>query len=91
MIRAEFLFLQRTPGLLLEYNVRSAPIARQIDRLATHFDLPVQTMVGYRSVTLLVANGCLHVSMPERQAGVTVHVGGCPPVQHSQRRPSGSP
>jgi len=72
LTRADLLFLQRTAGLLLEYNVRSALIARQIDRLAAHLDLHVQTLVGYRSVTLFVADGCLHVSVPELRVNVAV-------------------
>ena len=72
MTRADLLFLLRTAGLLLEYNVRSALIARQIDRLAAHFDLHVQTLVGYRSVTLFVADGCQHVSVPELRVNVAV-------------------
>jgi uncharacterized membrane protein YjjP (DUF1212 family) len=67
---AELLFLQRTAGLLLEYNVRSAMIARQIDRLAAQFDLHVQTLVEYRNVTLFLAAGCLHVSVPELRVNV---------------------
>jgi hypothetical protein len=72
LTRADLLFLQRTAGLLLEYNVRSALIARQIDRLAAHLDLHIQTLVGYRSVTLFVADGCLHVSVPELRVNVAV-------------------
>jgi hypothetical protein len=53
-------FCRAFAGLLLEYNVRSALIARQIDRLAAHLNLHVQTLVGYRSVTLFVADGCLY-------------------------------
>ena len=43
--------------LLLEYNVRSKDIERGIARIARHVGVDLQTLVGYREVTLATADG----------------------------------
>jgi uncharacterized membrane protein YjjP (DUF1212 family) len=66
-------FLQLSARLLLEYNVRSKSIERRIERVARHLGVNVQTVVGYREVTLAMADGrSLHARAPELRINVAV-------------------
>jgi uncharacterized membrane protein YjjP (DUF1212 family) len=69
-------FLQLSARLLLEYNVRSKDIERGIARIARHVGVNVQTVVGYREVTLATADGRgIHARAPELRINVAVSVG----------------
>ncbi len=69
-------FLQLSARLLLEYNVRSKSLERRIDRIAQHLGVNVQTVVGYREVTLALADGRgLHARAPELRINVAVSAG----------------
>ena len=69
-------FLHSSARLLLEYNVRSKSIERRIERIARHLGVNVQTVVGYREVTLAMADGrSLHVRAPEFRINVAVSAG----------------
>ena len=69
-------FLQLSARLLLEYNVRSKTIERRIDRIARHVGVNLQTIVGYREVTLAIADGRgFHVRVPELRTNVAVSAG----------------
>src|SRR3974390_1949010 len=50
-------FLLLSARLLLEYNVRSKSLQRSIERIARHAGVDVQAVVGYREVTLALADG----------------------------------
>ena len=68
--------LQLSARLLLEYNVRSKSLERAIDRIARHVGVNVQTVVGYREVTLVLADGRgLHARAPELRINVAVSAG----------------
>ena len=69
-------FLQFSARLLLEYNVRSKALERRIERIAQHVGVNVQTVVGYREVTLAVADGRdLRARAPELRINVAVSAG----------------
>jgi uncharacterized membrane protein YjjP (DUF1212 family) len=69
-------FLELSVRLLLEYNVRSKSIERRIERIAQHLGVNVQTFVGYREVTLAMADGrSLHARAPELRINVAVSAG----------------
>ncbi len=69
-------FLQLSARLLLEYNVRSKSLERHIERIARHVGVNVQTVVGYREVTLAMADGRgLHARAPELRINVAVSAG----------------
>ena len=69
-------FLQLSARLLLEYNVRSKGLERAIERIARHVGVNVQTVVGYREVTLAMADGRgLHARAPELRINVAVSAG----------------
>jgi uncharacterized membrane protein YjjP (DUF1212 family) len=66
-------FLLLSARLLLEYNVRSERLIRQIDRLAAHLGVDVVTAVGYRDVTLTSRDGHhLHARVAELRINVAV-------------------
>lgn len=66
-------FLQLSARLLLEYNVRSKVLERRIGQIARHLHLDVQTLAGYREVTLALADGrVLHARAPELRINVAV-------------------
>jgi uncharacterized membrane protein YjjP (DUF1212 family) len=68
-------FLQLSARLLLEYNVRSKALERNIERIAQHVGVHVQTIVGYREVTLAMADGRgLRARAPELRINVAVSV-----------------
>ncbi len=61
---------------MLEYNVRSKSLERAIDRIARHVGVNVQTVVGYREVTLALADGrSIHARAPELRINVAVSAG----------------
>ena len=61
---------------MLEYNVRSKSLERCIDRIARHLGVNVQTVVGYREVTLALADGRgFHARAPELRINVAVSAG----------------
>jgi uncharacterized membrane protein YjjP (DUF1212 family) len=69
-------FLQLSARLLLEYNVRSKELERAIARIARHVGVNLQTVVGYRDVTLATADGRgFHARTPELRINVAVSVG----------------
>ena len=69
-------FLQLSARLLLEYNVRSKSIERRIERIASHLGVDVQTIVGYREVTLTLADGrTLHAQARELRIDVAISAG----------------
>jgi len=69
-------FLQLSARLLLEYNVRSKSIERRIDRMAKYLNVRIQTVVGYRVITLALADGrSLHARAPELRINVAVSSG----------------
>jgi uncharacterized membrane protein YjjP (DUF1212 family) len=69
-------FLQLSARLLLEYNVRSKSIERRIEGIARHLGINVQTALGYREVTLALADGrSLHARAPELRINVAVSAG----------------
>jgi uncharacterized membrane protein YjjP (DUF1212 family) len=69
-------FLQLSARLLLEYNVRSQSIERRIERIARHLGINVQTIIEYRHVTLVLADGrSLHARAPELRINVAVSAG----------------
>jgi uncharacterized membrane protein YjjP (DUF1212 family) len=69
-------FLQMSARLLLEYNVRSKSLERRIEQAARHLGVDVQTAVGYREVTLSIADGPdIHVRAPELRINVAVTAG----------------
>jgi uncharacterized membrane protein YjjP (DUF1212 family) len=69
-------FLQLSARLLLEYNVRSKSLERGIERIARHLGSNVQTIVGYREVTLATEDGRdIHVRAPELRINAAVNVG----------------
>jgi uncharacterized membrane protein YjjP (DUF1212 family) len=66
-------FLQLCARLLLEYNVRSELIKRQIDSIARHLDVDVKTFVSYRDVTLVATGGRnFHAQAPELRINVAI-------------------
>ncbi len=61
---------------MLEYNVRSQSIERRIERIARHLGVSLQTIVEYRHVTLVLADGrSLHARAPELRINVAVSAG----------------
>jgi uncharacterized membrane protein YjjP (DUF1212 family) len=69
-------FLQLSARLLLEYNVRSHSIERRIERVARHLGVSLQTTVGYRHVTLVLADGrSLQARASELRINVAVSAG----------------
>ena len=69
-------FIQLTARILLEYNVRSKALERSIERIARHLGASVQTIVGYREVTLATPDGRdIHARAPELRINVAVRVG----------------
>jgi uncharacterized membrane protein YjjB (DUF3815 family) len=61
---------------LLEYNVRSKSVERRLERIARHTGVNLQTIVGYRDVTLGLADGrSLHARAPELRINVAVSAG----------------
>ena len=50
-------FLQVSARLLLEYNVRSQSLERRIEQVARYLGVDLKTVVGYRQVTLVLADG----------------------------------
>ena len=68
-------FLQSSARVLLEYNVRSTKLERTID-VARHVGISMQTVVGYREVTLALADGRgIHARAPELRINVAVSAG----------------
>jgi uncharacterized membrane protein YjjP (DUF1212 family) len=66
-------FLQVSARLLLEYNVRSSLLERSVERIARHLDVAVEPIVGYREVTLAMADGRnFHARAPELRINVAV-------------------
>jgi uncharacterized membrane protein YjjP (DUF1212 family) len=66
-------FLQLSARLLVEYNVRSKSLERCIDRIARHLGVTVQTVAGYREVTLVLADGrSFYARVPELRINVAV-------------------
>jgi uncharacterized membrane protein YjjP (DUF1212 family) len=69
-------FLQLSARLLLEYNVRSQILEQRIERIARHLGINLQTIVGYREVTLTLADGrSLQARVPELRINVAVSAG----------------
>ena len=69
-----FLFL--SARLLLEYGVRSQSLERRLERIARHLGVNLTVVVGYRQVTLVLADGrSLHASAPELRTNVAVSAG----------------
>ena len=69
-------FLQLSARLLLEYNVRSQNLERRIEQIARHLGINLQTIVGYREVTLALADGrSLQALAPELRINVAVSAG----------------
>jgi len=69
-------FLHLSARLLLEYNVRSKSIERRIERMAQYLGVRLQTVVGYRVITLALADGrSLHARAPELRINVAVSSG----------------
>jgi uncharacterized membrane protein YjjP (DUF1212 family) len=69
-------FLQLSARLLLEYNVGSNSLERAIDRIARHVGGNVQTVAGYREMTLVLADGRgIHTRAPELRINVAVSAG----------------
>jgi len=67
-------FLHQVARLLLEYSARAEVLTRQIDRLAKHLGVEVMTRVGYRDVTLIVADGrSFHAQVREHRLNVFVN------------------
>ncbi len=68
--------LQLSARLLLEFNVRSQSIERRIERIARHLGVDLQTIVQYRHVTLVLADGrSLQARAPELRINVAVSAG----------------
>ena len=68
--------LQLSARLLLEYNVRSQSIERRIERIARHLGVDLQTIVEYRHVTLILADGrSLQARAPELRINIAVSAG----------------
>jgi uncharacterized membrane protein YjjP (DUF1212 family) len=68
--------LQASARLLLEYNVGSKAIERNIERMARHVGVNVQAVVGYREVTLATGDGRdFHARAPELRINVAVSAG----------------
>jgi hypothetical protein len=58
---------------LLEYNANSKSLERCIDRIARHVGVNVQTVVGYREVTLTLVDGrAFYARVPELRINVAV-------------------
>jgi uncharacterized membrane protein YjjP (DUF1212 family) len=69
-------FLHVSARLLLEYNVRSQSLERRIERIARHLGVNLQTIVEYRHVTLVLADGrSLQARAPELRINVAVSAG----------------
>jgi uncharacterized membrane protein YjjP (DUF1212 family) len=69
-------FLALSARILLEYNVRSSGIERNIGRIARHLGVDVQPIVGYREATLARGDGRNHhVRAPELRINVAVSAG----------------
>jgi uncharacterized membrane protein YjjP (DUF1212 family) len=67
--------LQLAARLLLEYNLRSEHIRREIDRLAKHLGESVLTFVAYRHVTFVTENGRdVHAFAPELRINVAINL-----------------
>jgi uncharacterized membrane protein YjjP (DUF1212 family) len=67
--------LQLSARLLLEYNARSKEIERRIARIARHAGVDVQTLVGYREVTIATTDGRdFHARATELRINVAVRV-----------------
>ena len=61
---------------MVEYNVRSQSIERRIDGIARHLGVKLHTVVGYRQVTLALADGrSLQARAPELRTNVAVSMG----------------
>ena len=66
-------FLRLSARLLLEYNVRSKSLERRLARIARHVGADVETLVGYREITLVLPDGRgLHTRVPEYRINVAV-------------------
>jgi uncharacterized membrane protein YjjP (DUF1212 family) len=72
---AAWRFLHLSARLLLEYNARTTNIERGIARLARRLGVDVQTVLGYRVVTLTTGDGrSVHAQAPELRINVAVSV-----------------
>jgi uncharacterized membrane protein YjjP (DUF1212 family) len=61
---------------LLEYNVRSQSLERRLERVARHIGVNLHTIVGYRHVTLVLADGrSLQAQAQELRTNVAVSAG----------------
>jgi uncharacterized membrane protein YjjP (DUF1212 family) len=70
--------LQLCALLLLEYNVRTELIKRWIDRLARHLGVSVRTVVSYREITIIAADGSyLQGEVPEFRNNVAAYMTVC--------------
>ena len=69
-------FLQLSTRLLLQYDVRSRSLERRIERIAQHLGIDLQTVVGYRQVTLILPDGrSFQARAPELRINVAVSSG----------------
>ena len=69
-------FLHSSARLLLEYNVRSQSLERRIERVARHLGVSLHAIVGYRHVTLVLADGrSLQARASELRINVAVSAG----------------
>jgi uncharacterized membrane protein YjjP (DUF1212 family) len=74
--QAAFRFLQLIAQLLLEYNERSEVITRQIDQVANCLGVDVHSIVAYREVTLVAADGRhVHAHAPELRINIAMSLG----------------
>jgi uncharacterized membrane protein YjjP (DUF1212 family) len=72
---ASLRFLHLVARVLLEYSAGAEGLSRRIDRLAKHLGVEVTTLVGYRDVTLVAADGrSFHARVPEHRLNVAVNL-----------------
>lgn len=65
--------LRRAAQLLLEYNMRSELLQRQLLRLAGALGIACQIRIDYRAVSIFLADGgLLHVQTPELRLNIAV-------------------
>ena len=69
-------FLQVSARLLPEYNVRSQSLERRIEQVARYLGVDLKTVVGYRQVTLVLADGrSLQARASELRINVAISAG----------------
>lgn len=69
----ELRFIQRAARLLLHYNMRTESLRKRLNEIGAALDLPLQSHIGYRTVTVYTPEGLhVHAQAPEFRINIAV-------------------